>query len=33
MLEVFLGANAAEVVIDDVVRELDWMGTGGERCQ
>ena len=33
MLEVFLGANAAEVVIDDAVRELDWMGTGGERCQ
>jgi hypothetical protein len=33
MLEVFLGANAAEVVIDDVVRELDWMGRGGEKCQ
>ena len=29
MLEVFLGANAAEVVIDDVVRELDWRGRAG----
>jgi hypothetical protein len=33
MLEVFLGTNAAEVVIDDVVRELDWKGMAGERRQ
>jgi hypothetical protein len=33
MLEVFLGTNVAEVVIDDVVRELDWTGMAGERRQ
>jgi hypothetical protein len=33
MLEVFLGASAAEVLIDDVVRELDWTATAGERWQ
>ena len=33
MLEVFLGANAAEAVKDDALRELDWTGTAGERCR
>ena len=33
MLEVFLGASAAEAVRDDAIRELDWTGTAGERCR
>ena len=33
MLEVFLGASAAEAVKDDALRELDWTGTAGERCR
>jgi hypothetical protein len=33
MLEVFLGANAAEAVKDDALCELDWTGTTGERCR
>ena len=33
ILEVFLGANAAEAVKDDVLRGLDWTGTAGETCR
>jgi len=33
MLEVFLGASAAEAVRDDAIRELDWTGTAGEGCR